>query len=41
MKSTFLFTTPGLDDQLARIQKAIRLSMNGVVADSMKEHGLN
>lgn len=41
MKSTFLFTTPELDDQLARIQKAIRLSMNGVVADSMKDHGLN
>lgn len=40
MKSTFLFTTPELDDKLARIQKAIRLSMNGVVADSMKDHGL-
>ncbi len=41
MKSTFLFTTPELDDKLARIQKAIRLSMNGVVADSMKDHGLH
>jgi hypothetical protein len=40
MKAAFLFTTPELDEQLARIQKAIRLSMNGVVADSMKDRGI-
>lgn len=40
MNPAFLVTTPELDEQLARIQKAIRLSMNGIVADSMKEHGL-
>lgn len=41
MKPAFLFTTPELDEQLARIQKAIRLSMNGVVADSMKDRGID
>ncbi|OJX87656.1 MAG: hypothetical protein BGP01_03545 [Paludibacter sp. 47-17] len=40
MKPVFLFTTPELDEQLARIQKAVRLSMNGVVADSMKDRGI-
>jgi hypothetical protein len=41
MKPQFLVTTPELDAQLARLQKAIRLSMNGVVADSMRDHGLH
>jgi len=40
MKHKFLFTNPELDAQLAQIQQSIRLSMNGVVADSMLEHGL-
>ncbi len=40
MKHKFLLTNPGLDAQLAQIQRSIRLSMNGVVADSMVEHGL-
>jgi len=40
MQNNFLLTTPELDDQLVRIQQAIRLSMNGIVADSMTEHGI-
>ena len=41
MQHSLLVTTPELDAQLARIQKSIRLSMNGIVAESMQEHGLN
>lgn len=40
MKHKFLLTNPELDAQLAQIQRSIRLSMNGIVADSMVEHGL-
>lgn len=37
---SFIFTNEHLDAQISTIKKEIRLSMNGVVADSMRQHGL-
>lgn len=36
----FYIATPELDDQINRINRTIRLSMNGVVSDAMKEKGI-
>lgn len=41
MTKKFLYTNTELDAQISSLQKAIRLSMNGVVADSMADHGLH
>lgn len=36
----FLLTNEHLESQISQIKRLIRLSMNGVVADSMRNHGL-
>jgi hypothetical protein len=36
----FLLTNEYLESQISQIKRLIRLSMNGVVADSMRNHGL-
>ncbi len=36
-----LFTNQELDEQIKQVKKYIRLSMNGVTADSMSENGIN
>ncbi|MEA4985632.1 hypothetical protein SDC9_37795 [bioreactor metagenome] len=36
----FLLTNSELDQQINLIKRQIRLSMDGIVADSMKEHGI-
>lgn len=36
----FLLTNEHLESQISKIKQRIRLSMNGVAADSMRQHGL-
>ena len=36
----FLLANPALDQQISQIQRLIRLSMDGVISDSMKSHGI-
>lgn len=36
----FYISTPELNDQISSIRRTIRLSMNGVVSDAMKEKGI-
>lgn len=37
----FLYNNKALDGEIKQIKQTIRLSMNGVTADSMKEHGIS
>ncbi len=41
MNYSFIVNNPELDAKLDAIRRAIRLSMNGAVAESMKDHGLH
>jgi len=36
----FLLANPELDQQISQIKRLIRLSMDGVISDSMKSHGI-
>ena len=37
----FLYNNKALDEEIKQLKRTIRLSMNGVAADSMKEHGIS